>query len=149
MTTSIRSGATDTGILLNGVEKVTIDSTGIISDVPTRAVGNNSTKIASTAYVDAPKLGTRSVGLTSGVNYLAPTDGFIYGSSVSSATSTIAIAYSDATTTPSTLLGNIGSNTTTNNYYFPFCFPVKKGEYFRIDVTGTALSTYKLMSLGV
>jgi hypothetical protein len=115
----------------------------------TTTVGDNSTKIATTAYVDAPKLGTRSAGLTTGVNYLASSDGFIYGSSVSSAAASTLICYSDATATPSTLLGNCGSNTTINNYYFPFCFPIKKGEYFRVDVTGTVPNVYKFIPIGV
>lgn len=38
MTTSIRSGTSDAGILVNGVERVTIDSTGITLGIPDNSI---------------------------------------------------------------------------------------------------------------
>ena len=93
-------------------------------------------------------LGTKSTSFTNAVNYLAATDGFVYGYTASGATSNQINVLSDATTTPTAVIQIIGTNTTANNFAIGFCVPIKKGNYWRIDLTAGTVPTLNFMPIG-
>lgn len=94
-------------------------------------------------------LGTNGTSYTSAVNYLAATDGFVFGRCFSSGTPMSLTVFSDSTTTPTTTLLECGTNTGTNNYWIPFCAPIKKGNYWRIVMGAGSAPTINFTPMGV
>lgn len=111
----------------------------------TQAGSDNSTKLATTAQVQAA-IALQGLGswLSRSVTtiYQAATDGFVVAYTVDgSATATI---YSDSSSTPTIIRGQYVSNGSFIGV--PFCIPVKRGDYW--EATGN-FSTIYWLPLGV
>lgn len=108
--------------------------------------GNNWIQVTSSNF---SLIGINSTAFTSGINYPAATDGFVFGNILSSGTSMRLQIYSDATATPVALLEDCGTTTTAFNYYIPFHVVIKRKNFWRVDMISGAAPTINFTPLGV
>jgi hypothetical protein len=106
-----------------------------------------SSNITLIADDDNPSMGAASAK-TAGTIYQATTDGFISGSGSQNpgGTGTL-IVYSDSASTPTTVLGEIVSYNSVNDSN-AFCFPIKKGDYYKVTASYWTMDAYKFTPIG-
>jgi hypothetical protein len=86
------------------------------------------------------KLGT-TVTRSTGVNYQAATDIFVFGAWYSSSGGMVAEVLSDSSATPTTVVQKFQS--ASSNQGAPFCIPVKKGDYYKVVATNVSCDVFE------
>ena len=90
------------------------------------------------------KFAAPTTGLSAGTNYQAAADGFIFGDCNDNNANPKWEIYTDSSSTPTTLVMKFNQETSGVEDR-PFCCPIKKNNYYRLDVTNCTVTRYAFM----
>lgn len=115
----------------------------------TSAAAASASAAAAASAAALSGLGTRTTGYSTNTAYLAATDLFVMAiGSFNSGTKGAASIDGYADSNPSPTTRRVYQENTTNGYYGSICFPVKKGEYWKVEYTNMANESIQTIALG-